>query len=87
MDDVEKLKEFFLKVLDSKGIPKNEMEILENNLDFAISVSVTNTSLKKIINILTAFRQIEIILGKKYLSEIDLYEPYLELFLDKKKEK
>lgn len=84
MKDVEKLKVLFSKILKSKDISDKDIQILEKGLEFSISVYIGNkTNLETLKNILTSFRQIEIILKDDYESEIDLYSPYLELYLDR----
>lgn len=84
MKDVEKLKTLFTKIFKSKDINEKDINILEKNLNFSIAVHIgEQTTLEKLKNVLTSFRQIEIILNDDYESEIDLYSPYLELYLDK----
>jgi|AntRauTorckE6833_2_1112554.scaffolds.fasta_scaffold00413_2 recombinational DNA repair protein RecR len=83
MKGVEKLKDLFSKILKSRDVKGKNIEILEEKLNFTIAVNISITNLEELKNILISYRQIEIILKDDYESEIDLYSPYLELYLDK----
>jgi len=83
-DDVRKLENLFLKLLNSKGIEKG-VEIEENDLNFSIDVKISrNHSLNDIHSILVVFNQIGMMTKSQYSTEVELWFPNLSLYLDKR---
>ncbi|CAG7580400.1 MAG: hypothetical protein SLAVMIC_00396 [uncultured marine phage] len=82
--EAQKLKVLFTKLFDSQGIKGKKVEIEEKNLNFAINIKVdSNQSLRDIRIILRTFDQIIMMTKNNYESELELYTPYLTLYLDK----
>jgi len=81
--EAEKLKELFIKLFNSQGINGKRLEIEEANLNFAINVKIhRNQSLNDIRTILRTFKQIEMMTEKNYRLEVEMYFPYLSLYMD-----
>lgn len=76
-------KQLATKILMSNGIEENSILIEEGQGDFAIEVTLNETeTLPKIRNIFKAFKDIQILTQGEYNSEVELFAPYLTLYLD-----
>lgn len=82
--EAKKLEQLFRKLLNSQGIKDKKIDIEEQDLNFAINIKLTQyQSLTDIRTVLRTFKQIEMMTKSDYESEVELYSPYLTLYMDK----
>lgn len=82
--EAQKLETLFTKLFNSQGIRSKRIDIEEKNLNFALNIKITkHQSLNDIKTILTTFKQIEMMTKSDYETEVELYFPYVTLYMDK----